>query len=254
MLEPYALGVWRGRWYVAGWDPELRRHASLPPRPHRGAALDPGRRGRRVRRRRLVPTPTSPSTSTRTRGATTRCCTPACASSATTSPRSSTTSAARSSTSTTASTSTVAFDRAPLRVDPQPHPRVPRPRRRRVAARARRARRATTCGDRRGRRDGRAQQAAGVRHAAGDVRARRGARLGVARGGGASWSASTAATLRDVLAPAVLIEFRTPDGDIVHGETAFVLYDDDVLVARPGPLAAHLARRTTAARRPRCAC
>lgn len=23
VLEPYALGVWRGRWYVAGWDPEI---------------------------------------------------------------------------------------------------------------------------------------------------------------------------------------------------------------------------------------
>jgi proteasome accessory factor B len=23
VLEPYALGAWRGRWYVAGWDPEL---------------------------------------------------------------------------------------------------------------------------------------------------------------------------------------------------------------------------------------
>jgi predicted DNA-binding transcriptional regulator YafY len=23
LLHPYALGLWRGRWYVAGWDPEL---------------------------------------------------------------------------------------------------------------------------------------------------------------------------------------------------------------------------------------
>jgi predicted DNA-binding transcriptional regulator YafY len=36
-------------------------------------------------------------------------------------------------------------------------------------------------------------------------------------------------TLRDIVGPAVLIEFKTPDGEIVHGETAFVLFEDDTL-------------------------
>ena len=35
--------------------------------------------------------------------------------------------------------------------------------------------------------------------------------------------------MRALVGPAVLIEFRTPDGEIVHGETAFVLFDDDTL-------------------------